>query len=160
MGQKLTSGSLDFLKTAKKVQVQFVYNQATINKKDCSIREYAEMIDSRDEESVGTFMRELDDVCSDHQNDFVALLNEKIPRILFGPGRECNYKLTCYLVRVDPKGQNALFQFVFTDNQDKTLAVIETMKKGGRWGTFTNLLGDSYRDARDGVANMIRKAAK
>jgi len=69
--------------------------------------------------------------------------------------------MTCHLKDIEPSGKNANLDFIFTDNRSgQTLAVVNVKCRGGRIGSFSNLLGDSCEDAFGKIVKYMDKAYK
>lgn len=60
---------------------------------------------------------------------------------------------------LDSKGNN-ITTYVLTDSNGRELGWAELYGDGGRWGSFTNLIGDGYEDIGKDLAKIFKKYNK
>jgi|GEM_PF-3488371 len=162
MGQKVTQGSMDFMKDVHEMSVEFIFDQAQITDRgNMPITDWGPARDAECDQTVGTFMRQLNEEKEDMMRLFVANASKKMKDIRFIWRQDLPYKMTCVMRTVNSKGQRANCDYIFTDTRTgETLAIVNVECKGGTFGTFTNLLGDSFKDAFGKVISLMSKGHK
>jgi len=153
---------MDFMKDVHEMCVEFVFDKAVISDHaNMPIADWGAIRDQECNDTRGTFMRQLMDEQESRLRDFVALACDKMKDIRFIWRQDLAYKVICNMKAINGKGQHADCDYTFIDNRTgKTLAVVNVECKGGKFGTFTNLLGDSMKDSTKKVVNLMKKYHK
>jgi len=160
--QKITQGSLDFMRQAQAISIEFVFDQATVfDRNNMTIEEWGEIHESEVPSTPGRFMNQLRTAQGDQMRMFAGEANKKIKGVKFGWKNTERIHMLCKMKSVNHRGQNADADYIFTDTQTgEVLAVVNMKCKGGKVGTFINLLGDSFHDAFGKVIKLLAKARK
>jgi len=162
MGQKVTQGSLDFMRDVKSMSVVFVFDQATVpDNGNISITEFGGMRDAKDNEKPGSFMYEIKNEAYEMSHEFVRRASSKMKDVRFIWKEGEPYTMTCVLRTVGNRGQHCNSDYIFTNTATgEVLAIVNCECRGGTLGTFTNLMKDSYNDAFGKVIGKMAKAHK
>jgi len=157
--QTVTQGSLDFMADVHEMFIECEFDQAIVyDRGNLPIAQWGVERDDECDEPTGTFMNNLADVEVDIAHEMVEIASDKFKDIRFSSQRQHDYKLTCHLKEVNHKGQYADCDYIFTNTRTgQTLAVVSIKCKGGKFGTFVNLLGDSCRDSFKKLLKLLAR---
>lgn len=156
-GQKLISGSLDFLKGEKELEINFDYSKMLIMNNTEEDFLYLKT-DQKGEEWRVYWNKE---VKKSLKFDFVSEFNGKSAlHASYKDNPKANYIATVYILTVDSNGKTGS-EVVFTQRGSGTiLAKIKLNGNGGRFGTLENLMGDAYKRSGENLAKFLRKSIK
>lgn len=79
---------------------------------------------------------------------FVAEANDRMKNVRFARKADAPYQMTIKLITMDKDGRDNVCHYIFTEKSTgEIIAVVEGKNKGGRFGSFTNLMGDAFEFA-------------
>lgn len=108
-----------------------------------------------------TFREELDTYIPEVMQRFKDAMSDELGDFRFSLAPGSPYTLVVKMLEVDKDGRNNTSEFIFFNENGQSLGGISLKSKGGRFGGFTNLLGDAYEeDAAPSLAKAVKKQMK
>ncbi len=152
--QKLTEGSLNFLKGEKQLYIaEFDFSSAIIHKKEKSA-DFFERQHAKDSDWENKFKTGI-------RSKFMDGLNTGL-KVGLNAGNfdDATYKATVIVTDID-LNNNINAEIVFTKmNSTVVLARIALPGTAGRFGSMANLVGDASKDAGNKLGKFISKKLK
>ncbi len=92
---------------------------------------------------------------------FIEEFNDNADLLKLSVRKKNDLQLTIVIKEMSRKGNSADCDYIFSrSNSTDPLLVISMTTKEGRFGSFTNLMGDVFREAGENLANFMTKALK
>lgn len=139
----MSENDMSFLKGQNRFLVEFDFSSPEID--GLTVDEFATRKDISPADS-GRFQRELKETSYEIAEKFIKISDKVLSGIHFFTTGDYRYKVLFKLEEANATGHTNTTRVYFIDNQSQqTLAILVFEKaKGGVWGSFTNLIGDSY----------------
>lgn len=142
--QKLIEGSLAPLKGQTVIDCTTDFDHADIG--GLPLDEFIEY--KADDALDRGFEREYQQAERECWMKFVDEANKRMKLTRLARKQDAPFLMTIKLITMDKDGRNNVCHYIFTDkNTDQVVAIVEAQNKGGRFGTFTNLMGDAFEYA-------------
>lgn len=156
--QKLTEGSLGPIYGQEVINCVFDFMQTEAA--GMPLDEFFEWKTAEDKkgEEFGPKFEKAQTSC---QMNFMEKANEKLKdvRLAKKPGAE--YTLTVKMLQIDKPGRENVCDYIFTNTATgEQIAVIRMEGKGGRFGSFTNLMNDAFKDGGEQFGEFLNKQFK
>lgn len=108
-----------------------------------------------------TFREELDKYIPEVMQRFKDAISDELKDFRFSLAPGSPYTLVVKMLEVDKDGRDNTSEFIFFNENGQSLGGISMKSKGGRFGGFTNLMGDAYEeDAAPRLAKAVKKQMK
>ncbi len=108
-----------------------------------------------------TFREELDTYLPEVMQRFNDALGDELKDFRFSLVPGSPYTLLVRMLEVDKAGRENTSEFIFFNQSGQPLGGISMKSKGGRFGGFTNLMGDAYEEeAAPALAKAVKKQMK
>lgn len=108
-----------------------------------------------------TFREELDTYLPEVMQRFKDALGDELKDFRFSLAPGSPYTLVVRMLEVDKAGRENTSEFIFFNQNGQSLGGISMKSKGGRFGGFTNLMGDAYEEeAAPELAKAVKKQMK
>lgn len=79
---------------------------------------------------------------------FVDEANKRMKNVRLAKKKDAPFLMTIKLITMDKDGRNNVCHYIFTEKlTGNIIAIVEAKNKGGRFGSFTNLMGDAFEYA-------------
>lgn len=153
--QKITEGSLFPIYGQEVINCAFEFTDSEIG--GMPFDEFVEwkMGDGRQNRD---FDEELDNEIVHCQMIFMEHANEKLKGTRLAKRLSAKYTLTVKLATMDMYGRDNTCDYIFTETESgKKIAVIRMDAHGGRFGSFTNLMGDAFEEAGENFGKFLNK---
>lgn len=150
---ELIEGSGENLSRIHNAYVELDLSVATSKQK---ILQYYMDLDKKSESRI-RFDNDIQDITA----DFIKEFNNTNCPIRLGQDRSDDIVLRIVVNRVSIEGNHVWCDYVFQQKDSKDpIAVISMDSENGKFGSFTNLMGDAFRSAAKDLAKFIKKAIK
>ncbi len=150
---KLVKGSGEDLSTIHSAYVEIDLSVATSKQK---ILQYYLELDKKSESRI-----QFDNDIQDIKTDFVKEFNKIGCPIKIGLDSSVETILRIVVNKVSIEGNHVWCDYIFQQKgSEDPIAIISMDSKNGRYGSFTNLMGDAFRTAGEDLAKFIKKAIK
>lgn len=151
--QTVKKGSMDFLKGQSALQVEYDFSNALVSN-TMSIESYVRS-KNPDETFISNYMAAVDKERMELLLYFIDRANSKVDQTIFGADIKADYKMVVKLEAIDSEGRFNTTDVSFVNlSTGEEVALVEFKCRGGRFGTFTNLMGDAFK--KDFTPNFIR----
>jgi hypothetical protein len=139
----MSENDMSFLKGQTKFLVEFDFSAPVID--GMSVDEFATRKDISPVD-FGRFQRELSETCEELSRKFLVMSDKSLSTVRFFLSGDYRYKIIFRLEQTNATGHTNTTRVYFVDTQTQQILAILAFEnsKGGIWGTYTNLLGDSY----------------
>lgn len=154
--QIVTQGSIEAISNDATATVDFDLTRAMV--KGQSLEEYIEILSlTKGPHYDERFEFEMRDILGQFINEF----NDVNGQIFMTVSDKPTLHMTIAIKQLSPKGNVADCDYVFWKyGIDDPLCVISMNIKEGRFGSFTNLLGDVFRESGEKLAKYLKKQIK
>lgn len=160
--QKLTEGSFEPLVGQEVINCvfDFMHTEAA----GMPLQEFIEW-KTADDKNGEDFAPKFQKAQTSCQMSFMEKANDKLKGVRLAKSPEAEYTLTVKMISIDKPGRENVCDYTFTNTKTgETVAVVRMEGKGGHWGSFTNLMGDAFKDGGEKFGsylnNQLKKAAK
>jgi hypothetical protein len=151
--QTVKKGSMDFLKGQTAMQVEYDFKDALVSN-SMTIESYVRSKNPNEAE-VTKYMAAVDQERVELMMYFIDVANRKVDQSIFGTDLKADYKMVVKLVAIDSEGRYNTTDVSFVNlSTGEEVALVEFKCTGGRFGTFTNLMGDAFK--KDFTPSFIR----
>lgn len=141
------------------VSIVFDFSGSYIDGVPC--RRYLELNQHAKAKKDLTFREELDTYIPEVMQRFKDAMSDELGDFRFSLAPGSPFTLVVKMLEVDKDGRNNTSEFIFFNENGESLGGISLKSKGGRFGGFTNLLGDAYEeDAAPSLAKAVKKQMK
>lgn len=156
--QKLTEGSLEPIFGQAVINCVFDYSQ--LEAAGMPLQEFIEW-KTADDKNGEDFAPKFDrGIKSAHMN-FMEKANDKLKDVRFAKKDNAEYTLTVKMLTIDKPGRENTCEYVFTKTgSTEPVAIITMDGKGGRFGSFTNLMNDAFKDGGEQFGEFLNKQFK
>lgn len=142
--QKLVEGSLLPLKGQTVIDCATDFDSAEIG--GLPLDEFMEY--QADDSMDRGFEREYHQAERECWMKFVEEANKRMKLVRFAKKKDAPFLMTIKLITMDKDGRNNVCHYIFSEKQTgNVIAIVEAKNKGGRFGSFTNLMGDAFEYA-------------
>lgn len=156
--QKLTEGSLEPVYGQTVINCVFDYSQ--LEAAGMPLQEFIEWktADDKNGEDFGPKFER--GIKSAHMN-FMEKANDKLKDVRLAKKEDAAYTLTVKMLTIDKPGRENTCEYVFTQTgSNEPIAIITMNGKGGRFGSFTNLMNDAFKDGGEQFGEFLNKQFK
>lgn len=146
----ITEGTLSAIKTDGPVSISINFNDATVD--GITLDAYLVDMNQQDE-----FAAEI----NNYYADFIKRFNRDCKLFMLTRSGNRDVELTVNVKTINSKGNEATIDYVFTDmSTGQRLAVLTGTTKEGRFGSFSNLVGDVIREAGGDLGSFVSQNFK
>ncbi len=156
--QKLTEGSLEPIYGQSVINCVFDYSQ--LEAAGMPLQEFIEW-KTADDKNGEDFGPKFDRGVKSAQMNFMEKANDKLKDVRFAKKDNAEYTLTVKMLTIDKPGRENTCEYIFTKTgSTEPIAVITMDGKGGRFGSFTNLMNDAFKDGGEQFGDFLNKQFK
>ena len=143
----ITEGALNTIPTGNPVSVTINFSDATVD--GLALNDFLVDINHENE-----FAAEI----NNYYADFITRFNRYCERLMLTRSGDRNIALTVNVKTINRKGNEATIEYVFTDTSTgQRLAVVMGKTKEGRFGSFSNLVGDVIQEAGGNLGQFVSR---
>lgn len=156
--QKLTEGSLEPIYGQSVINCVFDYSQ--LEAAGMPLQEFIEW-KTADDKKGEDFGPKFERGVKSAQMNFMEKANEKLKDVRLAKKEDAEFTLTVKMLTIDKAGRENTCEYIFTKTgSTEPVAIITMDGKGGRFGSFTNLMNDAFKDGGEAFGEFLNKQFK
>lgn len=153
--QKITAGDISKIPGGSTACTKFDFSTTTV-----AGQSFEDFIEIKAISDSYTDIEELKRDINNVLGQFIEEFNDNVDLITLSLNKKADIRLTIVIKEMSRKGNYADCDYIFSrsDSTDPLLVISMTTKEG-RLGSFTNLMGDVFREAGEDLAKFMTKSS-
>lgn len=155
--QEVTQGSIRSLQGCRVATVLFDFTNAQVDGAPLS-----DVVDTQIYENGASYTSEFEKDKRDIISDFIEEFNDTNCPILLTVASSPQILMNVKVQQISRKGNCVSCDYVFVakEDPDNPLLIVSMTAKDGRFGSFTNLMGDAFERAGKNLGKYLKKQLK